>query len=126
MNAKLIRAVRRQLGGTKKETTETLRDVAAHGADAGFHGFIYYSETAKFFRRNRALILESLEESANDCGESVLSLVAGFRCLNRDYTQDDIARVLYGPWKDDDAYTQIANALAWYALETVAFSETEG
>ena len=40
MNTELIKAVIRQLGGK-----EALEDVYNHGADGGFSGFTYYSET---------------------------------------------------------------------------------
>ena len=43
----------RQLGGGA-EAIESARDAARHGADSGFHGFIYYAETVAFFKRHLA------------------------------------------------------------------------
>jgi hypothetical protein len=42
-------------------------------------------------------------------------MVQGFRCL--DATQSEIGATLYG--SEHDIY--VANALAWFALETLAF-----
>lgn len=120
MNAKLFTAVKRQLHGTKQEKVETLRDVARGGADAGFGGFCYYSETTSFYRKHKTLIVELVEDMANDFGENPIEMVFRFRCLNQEFTQAEVAKVLYGPWKDDDAHTMVGNALAWFALEAVA------
>jgi hypothetical protein len=112
----LVRAVVRQLGGR-----DYLADVARHGADAGFPGFMYYSDTVAFFKRNRAAILALVESMANDLGEEPLAMVAHFNCLAPADNQEkaSIARCLYGGRLTDDD-TQVANALAWFALEEVA------
>ena len=36
------------------DLTATLKDISRHGIDGGFHGFIYYTETAKFYDDNIA------------------------------------------------------------------------
>lgn len=137
MDKKLINAVVKQLTGNAKidqDTRDALRDVANHGADGGFGGFIYYSETVKFFKKNRALILELVNEYAQEFGQSPIDFVHSFNCLKPspadkygggysrqqdiNETQAEIARALYGRLKSDD--TQVPNALAWFALEEVA------
>ena len=113
----LIRAVVRQSGGWGA-FTETAPAVANHGADCGFPGWIYCTETEAFARRNRAAIAQLAEDMAADFGEAgAVALVKGFRCLS-DVTDAEIARALYGKPKDDDA--PVANALAWFALEEVS------
>lgn len=113
--AKLVRSVIRQLGGK-----DSLRDIANNSIDGGFHGFIYYSETVPFFKRNRAEILELVRRYAEDFGTDPVSVVAGFNCLADDSeTRESAARCLFGGRLTDDD-TQVANALAWFAGEEVA------
>ena len=45
MNQNLIDAVIAQLNCDDDELTATMSDIASHGADAGFSGFIYHRET---------------------------------------------------------------------------------
>lgn len=119
MNTKLIKAVIKQLGGR-----EDLQDIANHGVDSGFSGFIYYTDTVKFFKANKTEISELVKEYADDFGTDSVSVVAGFNCLTDDSeTRESIARCLWGRVRDDD--TQVANALAWFAAEEVARYETD-
>lgn len=115
ISAKLIRSVIRQLGDR-----DSLRDVSRGGADAGFPGFTYYTDTSKFFRRNRADIVALVERMADDLGEEPVAMVAGFNCLEDDHdTRKSAAKCLYGgKLTDDDVLVE--NALAWFALEEVA------
>jgi hypothetical protein len=43
----------------------TMRDIANHGADAGFHGFIYYHETCAFYDANQELIWEAINSETS-------------------------------------------------------------
>ena len=119
--ASLIRAVSRQMGDWESFTNYA-EDIQNHGADGGFGGFIYYSDTLPFFRRNRKAILEMAEQMADDCGDSgMLAMIAGFNCLRHyKFSQDDIAKALYTSKGDD--VTTIQNVMAWFALEEVARS----
>jgi hypothetical protein len=117
MDATLQRAVIRRVG------RDSLQDVANHGADAGYAGFTYYTDTCAFYAQHQTRIARMVEEMADDLGETPTGLVKGFRCLNGDYTESEIGRTLYGPRRQHD--TQIANALAWFALEEVARAVTE-
>lgn len=114
MNKTLKNAVIRRVG------KDSLRDVYNHGADAGYPGFTYYTDTCKFFRTHKKAIIELAEEIAGDAGENFLDMIKGFRALNGDYTTSEIAQVLYGPWKDTDHHTAVGNIMAWFALEEVA------
>lgn len=101
-----------------------LKQVADHGAAcAAFSGFIYYCDTVDFFEKNRGDILAQLRNDGDNLGESLLSLVAGFRCLKGE-SADDIARAIYVREIADDL-THIYNALSWYALESVAYQLSE-
>lgn len=143
--ASLIRAVVRQMGGWQS-FTESAPDICRGGIDGGFHGFIYHADTLPFTKRNRAAILELAKSQADDFGQDVIEMVAGFNCLggrtvqNRmsghgswipdpqreqerrkilgEYTES-VARCLYGGRTSDDD-TEVLNALAWYAGEEVA------
>lgn len=85
-----------------------------YGADSGISGFIYYNETCAFFQRNKKDIVSSVEQMASDLGDSgILEFIESFRCLDGQYSKEEIARVIYG----NEENTQIENALAWFALE---------
>lgn len=119
--AGLIRSVIRQLGDR-----ESLQDIARHGIDGGFGGFIYTAETVAFFKRNRTDICSLAEQMADDFGQSAVEMVASFGCL-RDQadgeTRKAIAKCLYGgpiPSGIGEEVHTVANALAWFAAEEVA------
>lgn len=96
---------------------ENLKDVANYGADGGWNGFTYYSDTVKFFDDNKDLIMESLKELASELGEGLLEMISKFRCLDNEYSVDEIAEVLYA---NSGECEFLKNALSWYALEEVA------
>jgi len=123
MNENLIQAVKDALHcDDEEELMDTLQDVCTYGANNGFGSFIYYSDTCQFFLDNRRDIIDLVNELADDMGEDVISLVAGFGCLKTYCAdregKDEIGRAIYGTPADDD--TQVMNALAWFALEEVA------
>lgn len=113
--ATLIRAVIRQVGGFDS-FKEMAQDVSSHGANGGFHGFIYYTDTVKFTKNNKAAILEYAKEQSSDYGQSLTGMIAGFNCLK--YTEEEAAEALYNSRSENR--TDLYNALAWYALEEVA------
>ena len=128
-NPALTRAVIRALGDK-----ECLIDVASPdhgGAEGGYPGFTYYSDTIPFFESNRKEILSILEADADDYGMDLDDIVMGIPCLR--LSKDDheewrtykraVNRLLYSNRKvdwDRPEEAQIANALAWYSLESVA------
>jgi hypothetical protein len=119
----LLRAVARQMGGWS-EFRESAIDIARHGIDGGFSGFIYCSDTVKFYRANRAAILDLLEQQAEDLGLDPTEMVCGFNCLRTEDPADkrelqrEVWRTLGGRMTADDY--SVANALAWYAAEEAA------
>ena len=119
----LIRQVVRQIGGWDS-FKEHARDVSMYGANCGFAGFIYYTDTCRFYAVNRDAILEAVRDMCDGLGEEPIQFVRSFNCL--DATESEVGLTLYGSKKQHD--TQVANALAWFALEEVAraFDDLEG
>ena len=110
----LVRAVVRQMGGWES-FKEKAPDITRHGIGGGYHGFIYYSDTIPFAKRNRKAILEMATEQARQFGEGLVEMIKGFRCLDG-ATETEIVEGLAG----NTDHTQVPNALAWYAGEVVA------
>jgi hypothetical protein len=110
----LVRSVVRQMGGWES-FKESAPDITRHGISGGFHGFIYYSDTIAFAKRNRKAILEMATEQADQFGQGLVEMIKGFRCLGG-ATETEIVEGLAGRGTD----TQVPNGLAWYAGEEVA------
>ena len=121
MNTQLKNNIINQLGYDElnQECLELLADVARYGAQCGFSGFIYYTETVQFFKDNKSDIIELVKVQADDMGENLIDFIQSFRCL--DATEDEIGETIWS----DDADTFVANALSWFALESLAY-ELEG
>ena len=117
INEPLIRAVVRQSGGWEA-FTGMADDITNNGVDGGFHGWIYHAETVPFAKRNKGQILALASTLADDLGESMLAMIAGFNCLKT--TPEVIAEAIYNPRSSEQ--TQVFNALAWFAAEEVARS----
>ncbi|HAR39070.1 MAG TPA: hypothetical protein DCS09_11140 [Porphyromonadaceae bacterium] len=116
--AGLIRATVSQFGGFES-FKECAPDVNNHGIGGGFHGFIYYTDTVKFFRNQRVNIIEMAKSQAEDFGVGMLEMIAGFGCMKSlDISEDEIARAMYTG--KGEMSEQIMNCLAWYAGEEVA------
>ena len=123
--AKVIRSTIRQLGGKG-----SLEDIMNHGANCGFHGFIYTRELIAFYKRNRKEINAMCQDMAESLGEgSAAQLVANFNGLrdsmeyDRKAHKDDTMREIYlclsGAPLTRDA-TVVAPILAQFACEEVA------
>lgn len=83
--------------------TSELSDIATHGADAGWAGLTYYSDTCKLYNRFQSEIWEMLLEDAESMGQNVFEMMAGF-----------------GGAKDVGSCQQFENLMTWYAAERVA------
>lgn len=109
----LITPVINQLGDYKQ--LEGLRS-----ADAGYSGFIYYSDTHEFAMRNRKKIVALLNETAESFGEEVVSMVKNFGVFKGkmdNYELQDLYKYLGGGRPEQG---QVTNVMAWFALEEVA------
>jgi hypothetical protein len=94
----LLKAIREHAG----LELSTIRAAGEHGADAGFGGFTYYTDTSAFVAANRSLLWAILAEDASDFGfDSVPAFIASFN-------RADMA--------DDE--TGFDCLVAWYALES--------
>jgi hypothetical protein len=82
-----------------KSLSATLENCVAHGANVGFPGFIYYSETLSFFRRNRQDIVKNLELMAEELGEDIIGMVQDFGVFRYDRppTAASIGEALWAP-----------------------------
>lgn len=115
IDAKLIRAVIRQSGGWKSFQERAL-DISKHGIAGGFSGWIYYTETCAFYAKNQSLIVELVEHQMKEYDyPSAQDMISRFRSI--DATISEIGYTLYGNKSQHD--TQVANALAWFAAESV-------
>ena len=101
----LTDAVRLQMGlDDADEFADTMREVAKHGAESGFPGFVYYVDTSKFYDEHHGLIWDALADDCEELGsQSPLAMLASLS--GHEHAWDD---------------HQFKNLLAWYALEYVA------
>ena len=116
LNPSLVRSTVRQCCGWEmfRDTARNLQ-YSSCGALGGFGGFIYYTDTVPFAKRNKKALIELCKEQAEEC-YSVGQFIAGFNCVDCDAEQ--VAAALYTG--KGDYVTDVYNALAWYALEEVA------
>lgn len=109
-----------------KGNASTLRDVANNGADVGFSGFIYYSETCNFFDDNKDLIFEQLLDDRASMGyNSLTEMLSSFKCFKDVDTYDMEAFLINSEDESNEEQTTLKNGLAWYALESVAWQLEE-
>ena len=108
MSNTLRDAVYSQLSSESEEDfLQSCRDIANHGADAGFPGFTYYSDTCDFYDKLEKEIWELLEEEMQAMG-----------C-------DDVAKFIASFNTSADSLLTFKNLLAWFTLETIARQESE-
>jgi len=89
-----------------KETLDPdqIRDLAEHGAAAGFPGLTYYKETNALYDRFEDEIWQALEDDAEAFGfKTPLELIASFNGA-----------------KDVHGDSQFRNLLVWYLAERIA------
>ena len=126
LSAPLVRAVVKQSGGWDS-FQKMARDVAAHGADAGFSGWIYYTETCDFYKKNKKEIIRLAKNIASELGmdgsarndfKDHLNFIKSFGCI-RDLgiSIDELVQGMSGNGELQD---QIQNCLSWFALEEVS------
>lgn len=97
-------------------------DVVNHGADAGFSGFIYYSETSDFTQKHKPEIIALAKDMAEIQGLNLLAFIQSFNCL-KDCEIEEIAAAIYTTSEGEQS--AVNNALAWFALETAAYAAEE-
>jgi hypothetical protein len=109
-------------GGTFKELSADLVNCAEYGADIGIGGFIYYSETVSFFKKNRTAIASHIERTANELGTDIFSMVQAFGVFRNSEkpTLTEIGKALWDKSQTYPELTSLYNVFAWYALEEVS------
>ena len=99
--------LRERFGGGE-DADSTMRDIAAHGADAGWPGITYYRDTNAMYHEHEDEIWYALEQDATELGlDHPLALIATF-----------------GGAKNVGSDAQLANLLVWYMAERVAHEAT--
>ena len=103
------------------ELSGTLIDCSKHGADAGFSGFSYYSDTVAFFETNKQDIVNHMETTAAELGMDIISMVQGFGvfCHSSKPTVSEVGKALWGSCYSQ-ALNTLYNVFAWYALEEIS------
>ena len=112
---KLVSAVVCQAGGWSN-FKNLAKQVTDHGADAGWPGFTFHSDTIKFAKRHMRWILEIVKSQAAEQGICFLEMIQSFRCI-KGSTVEEIGETIWGNSNQLD--TTVANGLAWYSLEEV-------
>jgi hypothetical protein len=88
---------------------DQLNDIASHGADAGWSGLTYYSDTCRLYRKFSDEIWNLATEMSESMGNKhVLELIASFN----------------GATQVHDSCT-FENLLVWFAAEEIARQMTE-
>ena len=108
-------------GRVFNELSTQFENCAEHGADCGFCGFIYYSETIAFFKANKQDIVNHMENTAAELGTDIISMVQNFGVFRNGGkpTPSEVGKALWGSGKSKDL-TTLYNVFAWYALEEVS------
>jgi hypothetical protein len=108
-------------GEEVKELSDVFKECSEHGADSGFSGFIYYSETIPFFIANRQDIVNHMEQTAAEFGTDIISMVQGFGVFRHSNkpTPSEVGRALWDS-KEYQELTTLYNVFAWYALEEIS------
>jgi hypothetical protein len=123
MNTKLQNSVLKQIGITLKEFKNNVSDY--QNAQNGIPGFTYYSDTHKFALKNQFLIIELLNELADDQGIEVVELVKSFGVFRNGMDKEELNDLykFLGEQKNADKYEtfSVLNVLAWLCVEHLAF-----
>ena len=109
-------------GETFIELSTQFENCAEHGADIGIPGFIYYSETIPFFLENRQDIVKHMEQTAEEMGTDIISMVQNFGVFRYSDkpTPSEVGRALWDSGQQWNDLTTLYNVFAWYALEEIS------
>jgi hypothetical protein len=105
-----------------KELSGNLTDCSKHGADGGFPGFIYHSETTAFFLHNRWDIIKNLEVTAEVLGTDFIKMVQSFGVFRYTTppTAGQIGKALWDTGRVQESLTDLYNVFAWFCLEEIS------
>jgi hypothetical protein len=104
-----------------KELSNQLENCALHGSNIGFHGFIYTSDTVAFFKNNRKDIASHMEETAEEMGTDIFSMVQSFGAFRNSEkpAAGEIGKALWDSQASPDFF-YLYEVFAQYALEEVS------
>ena len=104
-----------------KELSDILVNCSNNGANVGFSGFIYYSDTIPFYKKHRQDIVSHMEQAAAEFGTDIISMVQSFGIFRNSEkpSTSEIGKALWGSFHKSELNT-LYNVFAWYALEEVS------
>jgi hypothetical protein len=126
INSVIIALGYHPLHGTAKDFKElsgVFVDCSKHGADAGFTGFSYYTDTVSFYTKHRRDIINNMEHIAEKLETDVITMVLNFKEFrNNDYAPNpsEVGKALWDTSINYSDYTELYNVFAWYTLEEVS------
>ncbi|GHU51829.1 hypothetical protein FACS189496_0930 [Bacilli bacterium] len=105
-----------------RELSGNLADCSKHGADGGFSGFCYHSETIAFFIHNRRDIIKNMELLAGELGEDIIKMVQSFGVFRHTMppTAGEVGKALWDTGKVQENLTELYNVFSWFCLEEVS------
>lgn len=121
MKTELKNAILKQIGVTENDFKENLEDF--FDARNGITGFTYYSDTHEFTISNQSLIIEFLDEYADDLGMDPFQLITEFRVLKDNLSKQDL-KDIHGYLSGFNCNIEqgaVTNTIAWFCVETLAF-----
>ena len=104
------------------ELSTQLENCAEYGAGIGIPGFIYYNETIPFFIVNRKDIVNHMEQTAEEIGTDIISMVQNFGVFRNSGkpTTSEIGKAIWDSGQTWPDLATLYNVFAWYALEEVS------
>lgn len=107
--------------GTWADFKEAAGAIANHGANTGWHGYIYSIEMQDFFQHNGFNIRQFLARLADDIGySSVGKMVKQYNCLcDYDLDVQEIIDIIYTD-DNQEMRATVTDAICWHCLEHVA------
>jgi hypothetical protein len=108
-------------GDTFNELSGVFNDCSEHGAKGGFSGFVCSRDTTAFFIKNRQDIANHMEQTAEELGTDIFSMVQSFGVFrNTDKpSAGEIGKALWGN-QLSPKFSDLYNVFAWYALEEIS------
>jgi hypothetical protein len=105
-----------------KDLSSRLVTSAKHGADSGFPGFTYYSDTVRLFKSNRRDIIHNIEHTAAGTGMEIIKLVQSFGVFKYSTppTSGEVGKALWDSAHIHNELTTLYNVFAWYTLEEIS------
>lgn len=112
----IARCVLKQLKTDKEEFVRSMTsDIVNYGADTGWNGFIYYSDTTEFFEKNEKVIKQRVYELEKEYG-------CNYEDLFKDSDQRMCVRCALMDYGDEEDRIAGYNLIAMSMLSDVAYS----